>query len=77
MLTLGFNRVWHVCGSCAMLPKEKGGVVDTRLGVYGVENLRVVDASAIPLISTASLQTTVYAFAERAADIIKEIHGLI
>lgn len=60
-----------------MLPKEKGGVVDTRLGVYGVENLRVVDASAIPLISTASLQTTVYAFAERAADIIKEIHGLI
>ncbi|KAI0895191.1 putative GMC oxidoreductase [Annulohypoxylon nitens] len=69
--------VWHVCGSCAMLPKEKGGVVDTRLGVYGVENLRVVDASAIPLISTASLQTTVYAFAERAADIIKEIHGLI
>ncbi|KAI1086319.1 putative GMC oxidoreductase [Rostrohypoxylon terebratum] len=68
--------VWHVCGSCAMLPKEKGGVVDTRLGVYGVENLRIVDASAIPLISTASLQTTVYAFAERAADIIKEIHGL-
>ncbi|KAI1456227.1 putative GMC oxidoreductase [Annulohypoxylon moriforme] len=68
--------VWHVCGSCAMLPKDKDGVVDTRLGVYGVENLRVVDASAIPLISTASLQTTVYAFAERAADLIKEIHGL-
>ncbi|KAI1207850.1 uncharacterized protein F4807DRAFT_433495, partial [Annulohypoxylon truncatum] len=68
--------VWHVCGSCAMLPKDKGGIVDTRLGVYGVENLRVVDASAIPLISTASLQTTVYAFAERAADLIKEIHGL-
>ncbi|KAI0880469.1 putative GMC oxidoreductase [Annulohypoxylon maeteangense] len=68
--------VWHVCGSCAMLPEDKGGVVDTRLGVYGVENLRVVDASAIPLISTASMQTTVYAFAERAADLIKEIHGL-
>ncbi|KAI2471113.1 putative GMC oxidoreductase [Annulohypoxylon bovei var. microspora] len=67
---------WHVCGSCAMLPREKGGVVDTQLGVYGVENLRIVDASAIPLISTASLQTTVYAFAERAADLIKGIHGL-
>ncbi|KAI1099456.1 putative GMC oxidoreductase [Jackrogersella minutella] len=70
------TSVWHVCGSCAMLPKEKGGVVDTQLGVYGIQNLRVVDASAIPLISTASLQTTVYAFAERAADIIKEIHEL-
>ncbi|OTA96506.1 putative GMC oxidoreductase [Hypoxylon sp. CO27-5] len=70
------SSMWHFCGTCAMLPKEKGGVVDTRLRVYGVQNLRVVDASAIPLISTASLQATVYAFAERAADLIKEAHGL-
>ncbi|KAI1136409.1 putative GMC oxidoreductase [Hypoxylon sp. FL0543] len=70
------SSMWHFCGTCAMLPREKGGVVDTRLRVYGVQNLRVVDASAIPLISTASLQATVYAFAERAADLIKEAHGL-
>jgi choline dehydrogenase-like flavoprotein len=63
--------MWHLGGTCAMLPKEKAGVVDTSLKVYGVDNLRVVDASAIPFISTANLQATVYGFAEKAADIIK------
>lgn len=55
-----------------MLPREKDGVVDASLRVYGIEGLRVVDASAIPLVSTANLQATVYAFAERAADLIKQ-----
>lgn len=64
--------MWHVGCTCAMLPKEKGGVVSSDLKVYGVNSLRVVDASALPTISTANLQATVYAFAERASDIIKE-----
>ncbi|KAI5927097.1 GMC oxidoreductase [Camillea tinctor] len=64
--------MWHMAGTCSMLPKETGGVVDKDLKVYGVQNLRVVDSSAIPLISTANLQATVYAFAERAADLVKE-----
>ncbi|XXH01245.1 hypothetical protein Hte_007599 [Hypoxylon texense] len=68
--------IWHVGGTCAMLPREKGGVVDPQLRVYGTQSLRVVDASAIPLISTANLQATVYAFAERAAELIKDAHGL-
>ncbi|RYC59914.1 hypothetical protein CHU98_g6282 [Xylaria longipes] len=67
--------MWHVGCTCAMLPKTKGGVVSSDLRVYGVENLRVVDASALPTISTANLQATVYAFAERASDIIKETWG--
>lgn len=54
-----------------MLPREKDGVVDSNLRVYGIEGLRVVDASAIPLISTANSQATVYAFAESAADLVK------
>ncbi|KAI1352247.1 aryl-alcohol dehydrogenase [Xylaria sp. FL0043] len=68
--------IWHPCGTCAMLPREKGGVVDTQLKIYGVENLRVVDASVIPLIPNANIQATVYATAERAADLIKAEHGL-
>ncbi|PYI12219.1 aryl-alcohol dehydrogenase [Aspergillus sclerotiicarbonarius CBS 121057] len=62
--------MWHFTGTCSMLPREKDGVVDSNLKVYGIEGLRVVDASAIPLVSTANLQATVYAFAERAADLI-------
>ncbi|OTA66586.1 GMC oxidoreductase [Hypoxylon sp. EC38] len=68
--------MWHMAGTCAMLPKGKGGVVDKDLVVYGVQNLRVVDSSAIPIISTANLQATVYAFAERASDLIKEAWGM-
>ncbi|KAI1076744.1 GMC oxidoreductase [Whalleya microplaca] len=68
--------MWHLGGTCAMLPKEKGGVVSPKLKVYSVDNLRVVDSSAIPLIGTANLQSTVYAFAERAADLIKQDYGL-
>ncbi|GJP94205.1 CAZyme family AA3 [Aspergillus niger] len=64
--------MWHFVGTCSMLPREKDGVVDSSLKVYGIEGLRVVDASAIPLVSTANLQATVYAFAERAADLIKQ-----
>ncbi|PYI29876.1 choline dehydrogenase [Aspergillus indologenus CBS 114.80] len=64
--------MWHFAGTCSMLPREKDGVVDSHLKVYGIDGLRVVDASAIPLISTANLQATVYAFAERAADLIKQ-----
>ncbi|CAI7661925.1 Glucose-methanol-choline oxidoreductase [Penicillium manginii] len=62
---------FHPAGSCAMLPKEMGGVVDSELKVYGTKNLRVVDASIFPLEPTGNIQATVYAVAEKAADIIK------
>ncbi|TPX16311.1 uncharacterized protein E0L32_003960 [Thyridium curvatum] len=62
----------HPTSSCAMLPRELGGVVDSRLRVYGVRGLRVVDASVFPLEQLGNIQTTVYAVAERAADFIKQ-----
>ncbi|KAG7138586.1 GMC oxidoreductase family protein Mala s like [Verticillium longisporum] len=62
---------YHPCGTAAMLPRAKGGVVDERFRVYGVSNLRVVDASVFPLIPRANTQSLVYAIAERAADFIK------
>jgi choline dehydrogenase len=63
---------YHPVGTCAMLPKKKGGVVDSKLKVYDVENLRIVDASVFPLLPRANMQSLVYAVAERAADWIKE-----
>lgn len=61
----------HPTGTCAMMPLELGGVVDEQLKVYGVEGLRVVDASVMSVIVGVNLAQTVFAIAEKAADIIK------
>jgi choline dehydrogenase-like flavoprotein len=67
-----FISHYHVTGTCSMLPEKLGGVVNERLTVYGSPNLRVVDASIFPMIPRGNIQASVYAVAERAADIIKE-----
>lgn len=62
---------YHPAGTCAMLPRSEGGVINNRLIVYGTTNVRVVDASIMPMIPRGNPQSTVYAVAERAADLIK------
>lgn len=62
----------HPSGGCSMMPEYLGGCVSDKLLVYGIEKLSVVDASIIPLIPAAHLQATMYAIAEKAADIIKQ-----
>ena len=62
----------HPSGGCSMLPLELGGCVSDELLVYGVQGLSVVDASILPLIPAAHLQATMYAVAEKAADLIKK-----
>ncbi|KAI9803690.1 MAG: hypothetical protein M1833_000602 [Piccolia ochrophora] len=68
----GFSTGWHPIGTCAMMPSHLGGVVDTRLRVYGTKNLRVADASIIPLHGKGNLVSLMYAIGEIAADMIKE-----
>ena len=65
---------WHPVGTCAMAGKlsSEDCVVDERLRVYGVDGLRVVDASVMPLQISAHLQATVYAIAEKASSMIIE-----
>jgi choline dehydrogenase len=65
----------HPVGTCAMMSRELGGVVDPKLKVYGTSNVRVVDASIWPYQISGHLTSTLYAVAERAADIIKAESG--
>ncbi|KAJ6501837.1 GMC oxidoreductase [Mycena vulgaris] len=62
---------YHTVGSCSMLPREKQGVVDPELKVYGTNNLRVVDIGIIPIHIAAHTQATAYMIAEKAADLIR------
>ena len=50
-----------------MLTSVLSGVVDENLIVYGTKNLRVVDASVMPMLITAHLQETIYGIAEKVA----------
>lgn len=60
----------HACGTCAIGPRYSGGVLDSRFRVYGIDGLRVVDASVFPRIPGYFLVTSVYMIAEKAADTI-------
>ena len=61
----GIRTEFHPSGTCAMLPLEQGGVVDSHLRVWGTQNLRVVDAGIFPMIPAAHLQAVVYGVAEK------------
>ncbi|KAI8953718.1 GMC oxidoreductase [Xylaria longipes] len=66
------GSAYHGIGTCAMLPRELGGVVDPTLKVYGTANVRVVDASVIPHLMSGHPSAAVYALAEKAAILIKK-----
>lgn len=70
------RSAYHGIGTAIMLPREKGGVVDSRCKVYGTGNVRVVDASVIPFQTNGHTSSTVYAVAERCSDLIKSDLGI-
>jgi choline dehydrogenase-like flavoprotein len=61
---------YHPCGTCSMMREDLGGVVDEQLRVYGTKNVRVCDASVLPIIPRGNILSAVYAFAEKAVEII-------
>ena len=60
----------HYAGTCAIGTDERS-VVDIGLCVHGIRNLRVADASVMPSPISANTNATVYAIAERAAELIR------
>jgi choline dehydrogenase len=62
---------YHQCCTAKMGPDwDPDAVVDPELRVYGVRGLRIVDASIMPIIPSAHIMSTVYAIAEKGADMI-------
>ncbi len=63
--------VHHPLGTCRMgAPDDPDAVVDARLRVYGVERLRVVDASVMPDLVGGNINAPVIMIAERAAEFL-------
>lgn len=58
-----------------MLPQNQGGVVDANLRVYGLANVRVADASIVPIALSSHLMASTYGVAEQASKIILEYYN--
>ncbi|OBJ51305.1 oxidoreductase [Mycobacterium sp. 1423905.2] len=66
---------WHECGT-AKMGRDFMSVVDGHLKVYGIEGLRVADASIIPRITTSNTMAPCVVIGERAAQFIQSEHHM-
>lgn len=66
------DNAWghHASCTCAIGPREQGGVLDSSFRVHGTKGLRVVDASVFPRIPGFFIVSSIYMVGEKAADVI-------
>lgn len=69
------QTAFHPCGTARLSKSINQGGVDPKLKVHGIKNLRVIDASIIPVIPDCRIQNSVYMIGEKGADLIKADHG--
>ncbi|MEU2424048.1 GMC family oxidoreductase N-terminal domain-containing protein [Streptomyces sp. NPDC007851] len=65
-----FGSYCHPVGTCLM-GEDEVSVVDSELRVRGLDGLRVADGSVMPSIPSNNTNATVYAIAERAAELVR------
>ena len=66
--------IYHPVGTCRMSDTGEDAVVDSKLQVHGLERLRVVDASVMPVIPGGNTNAPTIMIAERASDLIRGDH---
>ncbi len=66
------NNAWghHASCTCAIGPRDQGGVLTSDFKVHGTTGLRVVDASVFPRIPGFFIVSAIYMISEKAADVI-------
>jgi choline dehydrogenase len=64
------SSYYHPVGTCA-IGETTASVVDSELRVHGIAGLRVIDASVMPSLPSNNTLATVYAIAERGAELIR------
>lgn len=65
--------IYHHSGTAKMgPPNDPTAVVDPRLRVYGIKNLRTIDASIMPNVVSGNTNAPTIMIAEKGADMIKE-----
>jgi len=66
---------WHQSGT-AKMGRDSMSVVDSNLKVYGIENLRIADASVMPRVTTGNTMAPCVIIGERAGEILRRLHKL-
>ncbi|UJA22006.1 choline dehydrogenase [Thermoleophilia bacterium SCSIO 60948] len=63
--------IYHPVGTCRMSDEHPEAVVDSHCRVHGLEGVRVVDASVMPVIPGGNTNAPTIMVAERASDLIR------
>ena len=67
---------YHHQTCTAKMGRDSMSVVDGQVKVYGIANLRIVDGSIMPRVTTGNTMAPCMIIGERAAEILREEHKL-